>query len=281
LNNYTRLACSLAICFAAWPAVAQERYDKHESTDRFYITLGGFSQSEIRSTLSLNAKNPSGGLVLGTIIALEKQFDLDDQVTTVRLDGWYRFNARHRIGWTYWQSDREGVRTYNGSESIMLGSITIDPGDTITTSEDGGLLAVDWSYSFVNTSKYEAWLGAGLNAQRIDTTIVVLVGGGTSTLQESAKATIPIPTLNFGGLWNFNKRWRILVTQELFGIKIGDIRAKLNNTRALAEFNITRRFGIGAGFERYSFEVDAESNDFLGQLDTSYTGLSLYLKGQL
>ena len=48
-----------------------------------------------------------------------------------------------------------------------------------------------------------------------------------------------------------------------------------------AEFNITRRFGIGGGFERYSFEVDAEKDDFLGQADTSYTGLSLYLKGQL
>ena len=73
----------------------------------------------------------------------------------------------------------------------------------------------------------------------------------------------------------------MIVTQELFGIKVGDIRAKLNNTRILAEFNITRRFGIGAGFERYSFEVNAESDDFLGQFDTSYTGLSFYLKGQL
>ena len=98
--------------------------------------------------------------------------------------------------------------------------------------------------------------------------------------QEDAKGTVPIPTLSFGGRWNFNKRWRMLVTQELFGIKVGDCEGKLNNTRILAEFNITRRFGIGGGFERYSFEVDAESDDFLGQLDTSYTGLSLYLKGQ-
>ena len=230
MTSFTRFACAMAICFVALPAVAQERYDKHELTDRFYITLGGFTQDEIRSTLRLNAKTPSGGIALGTLIGLENQFDLDNQVSTVRLDGWYRFNERHRIGWTYWQTDRDGVRTYNGSESITIGSITIDPGDTITTNEDGGLFAVEWSYSFVNTSKYEAWLGAGLNAQRIDTTIVVQVGGGTNTLQESAKATVPVPTLNFGGLWSFNKRWRMIVTQELFGIKVGDIRAKLNNT---------------------------------------------------
>ena len=48
----------------------------------------------------------------------------------------------------------------------------------------------------------------------------------------------------------------------------------------MAEFNITRRFGIGGGFERFKFEVDAEGDDFVGQFDVSYTGLSLYLKGQ-
>ncbi len=274
------IALSVALCVAAEPAWSQERYDEHELTDRFYITLGGFSQTEIRTTLRLDAKTPQGGIALGTLIALEQQFDLDEQVNTGRLDGWYRFNERHRLGWTYWQSDREGVRTYNGSDSIEIGDVTIDPGDSITIKEDGALLALDWSYSFVNTSKYEAWLGAGLNFQRIDTSIDISVGGGGNTLQQDAKGTVPIPTLNFGGRWNFSKRWRMFVSQELFGLKIDDFEGKLSNTRILAEFNITRHFGIGGGFERYRFEVDAESDDFIGQLDTSYTGLSLYLKGQ-
>jgi len=172
------------------------------------------------------------------------------------------------------------VRIFDGSESITIGDITIDPGDTVTTKGDTALVVVDWSYSFVNTSKYEAWLGLGLNFQRVDTTIAVTVGGGVNTLQQEAKGTIPIPTLNFGGRWDFSKRWRMIVSQELFGIKVGDFEGKLNNTRILAEFNIARNFGIGGGFERYRFEVSAESDEFLGQLDTSYTGLSLYLKGQ-
>jgi len=274
------IAFSVALCAAGWPALAQERYDEHEMRDRFYIALGGFLQTEVKTTIRLDAKTPAGGIALGTVIALEQQFALDDEVSTGRLDGWYRFNERHRIGWTYWQSDREGVRTFDGSDPITIGDITINPGDTVTTNEDGGLFAVDWSYSFVNTSKYEAWLGLGLNFQRVDTTIAVNVGGGANTLQQEAKGTIPIPTLNFGGRWDFSKRWRMIVSQELFGIKVGDFEGKLNNTRILAEFNIARNFGIGGGFERYRFEVSAESDEFLGQLDTSYTGLSLYLKGQ-
>ena len=288
-NTRTVLSCSrkvlaIALSVALWaaiaPARAQERYDDHDLKDRFYITLGGFSQTEIRTTLRLDATTSQGGIALGTVISLENQFDLDNQVSTGRLDAWYRFNERHRLGLTYWQTDRSGVRTYNQRESISIGDITIEPGDNITTQDDGQLVALKWSYSFVNTSKYEAWLGVGLNFQKIDTTIGVNVGGGTEMFQESAGGTVPIPTLNFGGIWNFNKRWRMLLTQELFGIKVGDFTGKLNNTRVLAEFSITGHFGLGAGFERFSFEVDAKGDDFRGQFDTSYTGLSLYLKGQ-
>ena len=143
------------------------------------------------------------------------------------------------------------------------------------------MYAVNWSYSFVNTSKYEAWLGAGLNFQSIDKTIDINVGGGSEQLQQAAKATVPIPTFNFGGRWNFSKRVRMLLMQQLFGIKIGDFSGKLTNTRLLAEYSITSHFGIGGGLERFSFEVEAEGDEFAGQLDSSYSAFTLYLKGQL
>jgi hypothetical protein len=269
-----------AICAGSGSAWAQNRYDDHELTDRFYITLGGFSQTDIRTTIRIDAKSPDGAIGAGTVIGLESLFDLDEEVTTGRLDGWYRFGKKHRIGWTYWRSQREGLSTYNGDESIEIGDVIINPGDTVATDDKNQLIAVNWSYSFVNTSKYEAWLGAGLNFQEIDKTIVINVGGGTNQLQVGAKGTVPIPTFNFGGRWNFNKRWRMLLMQQIFGIKVGDFSGKLNNTRILAEYSITSHFGLGGGFERYNLEVEAESDDFLGQLDRSYSGFALYLKGQ-
>ena len=270
----------VALCAGSGSAWAQNRYDDHELTDRFYFSLGGFSQTDIRTTIRVDAKSPSGAIAAGAVIGLESLFDVDDKVSTGRLDGWYRFNKKHRIGLTYWRTAREGMSTYNGNDSIEIGEIVIDPGDTIVTDDKSQLLAVNWSFSFVNTSKYEAWIGAGLNFQKIDTDIQVNVGGGTNQLQQDAKGTVPIPTLNFGGRWNFSPRWRMLLMQQLFGIKIGDFSGKLDNTRILAEFDITSNFGVGGGFERFNFEVDAEGDDFVGQMDTSYTAFSLYLKGQ-
>jgi hypothetical protein len=147
---------SVALCVAAGPVGAQDRYDDHELTDRFYVTVGGYSQSDLRTTIRIDAKSPDGAISAGTVIALESLFDVDDQVTTGRLDGWYRFNDRHRIGWTYWRTSREGLSTYNGNESIEIGDVVVDPGDTIKTDDKSQLLAVNWSYSFLNPRKYEA-----------------------------------------------------------------------------------------------------------------------------
>lgn len=269
----------LAIFAGSGAAWAQNRYDDSEMEDRFYITLGGFAQTDIRTTLRLDAKSSDDRIAAGALIGLESLFDVDDKVTTVRLDGWYRFTKRHRISWTYWGSKREGLSTYNG-DPIDIGNVTINDNDSIATEDKSRLMAVNWSYSFVNTSKYEAWLGTGLNFQTIDYQIDVNVGGSQTTNQESAAGTVPIPTINFGGRYNFGKRWRLLVMQQLFGLKIGDFSGKLNNTRFLAEVNITPKFGLGGGFERFNFEINAESDDFLGELDKSYTALTLYLKGQ-
>jgi hypothetical protein len=275
-------AVCLALCAAASPAWAQKLFDDHEIQDRFYITIGGFQQDDIRTTLRVDAKTPSGGIAAGAVIAVESLFAVEDNVSTVRLDGWYRLNRKSRIGFTYWRTKRDGLKVYDGDEDIEFGDITITPGDSLTIESKSSLLAVSYSYSFVNLEKFEAWLGGGLNFQGLDTTAMVdLQGQGTQTFEEEAKATVPIPTINFGMRYDFTKRLRMMAKQEMFGLDIGDYSGKLSNTRILAEYNITKNFGLGAGFERYSLEVDASGEDFDGSYDSSYTGLSLYLKGQI
>jgi hypothetical protein len=274
------IAISFALLSVCGPVWAQKSYDDHEPRDRFYITIGGFQRTDLRTTLRLDAKSPQAGLGLGAVIGLESLFGVENQVTTVRLDGWYRFGKKNRIAWTYWASSREGLSTYDG-DTIEIGEIVIEPGDTVAVNDDSRLFAVSWTYSFLNTEKYEAWLGAGLNFTTIDTAIDVNIGELVGQAEEKAKGTIPVPTINFGGRWNFSKRVRMLFFSQLFGLKYGDYEGKLNNTRILAEWDITKHFGIGGGFERFAFEVDAEGENFRGSLDTSYTGLVLYLKGQI
>jgi hypothetical protein len=276
------IACFLVTCAAVSPAWAQKLFDDHEMEDRFYITIGGFQQDEMRTTVRVDAKTPEGGIAAGAVIALESLFSVDDNVTTARLDGWYRLNRKSRLNWTYWRTDRDGNSVYESDDPVTIGDVTISQGDSIEIEDKSMLMAVSYSYSFVHLEKFEAWLGGGFNFQRIDTKIVVDVGGqGIQTRDEEAKATVPVPLLNFGMRYSFSKRLRMLVLQNLFGLRVGDFSGRLNDTRLLAEYGITKHFGLGAGLERFSLQIDAEGEDFNGSYDASYTGLSLYLKGQL
>jgi hypothetical protein len=275
------IACWLTLGVAVSPVWAQKLFDDHEIEDRFYITIGGFEQDEIRTTIRLDAKTPEGGIAAGAVIALESLFSVDDRVTTGRLDGWYRLGKKSRIGFTYWRTTRDGRKVYASEDDITVGDTTITQGDFIETEDKSTLFAVSYSYSFVNLEKFEAWLGGGLNFERVQTTVVADIGGQGVQFEEEAKATVPIPLLNFGMRYNFSKRLRMLVRQEMFGIRIGDYSGRLSDTRILAEYGITKHFGFGGGLERFSLQVDAEGENFNGSYDSSYTGLSLYLKGQI
>ena len=281
LNTAFACVISIALLSISLPVWAQKSYDDHEFPDRFYITVGGFSQRDLRTTLRLDAKSPQAGLGLGAVVALESLFDVENEVSTVRLDGWYRFGKKHRIAWTWYETDRDGASLYTDEEPIQIGNLVINQGDGVTVNDKSRLIALSWTYSFLNTWKYEAWLGLGLNTSSLETTIDVDVGDEDRKIQEEAKGTIPVPTILLGGRWNFNRRIRMILLQQFFGLQYEDYEGRLNNTRVLAEWDIIKNFGIGGGFERFSFEVDAESENFRGSLDTSYSGFILYLKGQI
>ena len=94
----------LAIAMSASPTLAQERYDGEDPRERFSIRLGGFSQKDTESTIRFDSKT----LGIGTIIELEDNLKVDDESSTLRLDGFYRFNPRHRLDWSWFQSKRDG-----------------------------------------------------------------------------------------------------------------------------------------------------------------------------
>ena len=274
------LAFCLVACASASATWAQQLYDDRELDDRFYITIGGFSRDDIRTTMQVNAKSESGAVSAGAIIALESLFNVDEEVQTGRIDGWYRFNRKSRINFTAWTTDRDGEAVYEGEDPITIRNTTITTGDSIVTEDKTTFFAASYSFSFVNLEKFEAWFGGGLNTQKVNTKMTLGLQDEVQTFEEDAKATIPIPTLNFGMRYNFTKRCRILLFQDLFGLRIGDYSGKLNNTRLLAEYNFVQHFGVGGGFERRNIQADADGDDFSGSLDTSYTGLTLFLKGQ-
>ena len=96
------LVCRLA---AGAFALADDRYDDAQPAERFKLRIGGFLIDRFDTT----ARFDSTQYPIGTLIDLEQDFNLDASETVMRIDGFYRFNNRHRIDWTWYHSRRSGA----------------------------------------------------------------------------------------------------------------------------------------------------------------------------
>jgi hypothetical protein len=281
LLKHSPTALLLLCLVPAPPLSAQDRYDGKEPAERLQIRIGAFVIAEFDTTVRFDSKT----LPVGTVLDLEDGLDVTSSQTVARLDGSYRFSPKHRIDWTYFSSRRSGDATATqdieiGDPSDPDGSETIPVGADIQTTWDFDLLQVGYAWSFLNTRRYEWYLGGGLNIRRLDGEISYTADDGSSVQQGSvdAKGTLPLPTVSIGGRWNFNDKWQSQFTYQVFFLKIGDYEGSQQEVLLRFEHNTFKHVGFGAGLNGINLNLSAENDKFFGELDSRILGLLAYVK---
>jgi hypothetical protein len=272
----------IAACLLlAPPLSANDRYDDGAPGKGFNINLGAFVMTRVDTSVRFD----SNIVPIGTTIGVEDTLDVDSSDTTGRIDGWYRFNERHRIDWTYYRSKR-------GGDAIATRDITIgDPEDPdgIDLISAGAQIESTWKYdmfkigyvwSFLNKERYEWFIGTGLSIRNMDLDIAYRAGGSGS-LQTDArrvKQTIPLPHLTIGGRWGITPKLDALWKYELFYVELGDYQGAQQDLMAVIEHQTFKNVGFGGGFNIVSLDLTANGSDFRGELDSSTAGVLVYLK---
>lgn len=268
------LCLIIGLCVASEQASGQARYDDHPLRDRFKINLGGFETRDSSSAIRIDDRS----LRLGTLLDLEDDLNVEDSATVFRLDGYYRFNRAHRLEWTYYSLKRDG--TAGLSRDIQIGNVEFPLGFTIDTELDIRVAELGYVWSFINVEPYEFFLGAGLNVRDVGLTAVGtgLLAGTERSFDDSG--TLPMPTVTLGGRYNVLDKLSLNFKMETFGIKFDQQSGRLQDTYFLAEYDITKNFGIGGGLNVYNLDLEfARDDDFSGELKSSYRGILVYFTG--
>ena len=258
-------------------ATAQERYDDHEFDDRLYLQLGGYHTTNIDTTLQVDSKS----LGLGTVIDAEDLLDVERSITVLRFDGYRRFTRSHRLEWTYFDQTRNGSIALD--EDIDLGDVTFPAGFELDTELQFRLVKASYSWSFINTARYEFFLGAGLNLR---TTGLRMRGEGeigdfTEVITFDESATLPLPTVAVGLRYSLGDRVTFSVRSETFFISINDASGRLQDNNFLVDYRIGRRLGIGGGINFFSFDLEDDlDSDKVIKSDTSHVGIQLFLSAR-
>jgi hypothetical protein len=254
------------------PGIAQAEEDGYgPGQDRWKFELGGFFPA-IDTELEVNGTN------VGTVIDLE-DLGYDENESIFRLDGYWRFARKHRLGFGFYQFNREGNTVL--TRDINIGDQTF-PLNARTSSElDLGFYTIDYRYSLYQSEKWEIAGGLGLYwvdfafsfAASVDVNNNPLPG---APIFESTDFNGPLPFLVLSFEYYITPKWLAIIKASYFQLNVEDIDGRLTTLGAKLEYQFTKRWGLGLGYDSFRIDVDADDDNLSSTVDYNYHGIQVY-----
>jgi len=235
--------------------------------ENFSVSLGLFL-TERDSKTRVDGTIPDSG----TPVDLENDLGLDKSDNVFRIDGYYRFNEKHRIDFSVFDLSRSASKEI---EKEIDWNDTIYPiNTTVDASLDLAIYKLAYTWSFMRRDNGYLGLTAGLYTADIGTSISAESIGRSS----SGGVTAPLPVLGLRGQYDFSEKWSLRASAEIFALEYGDFSGSLYDAFASVDYQITDHVALGAGINVVNINVGVSKPNLDGDLDWRYDGGLLFLK---
>jgi len=269
-NRYRSIgALGALLALTGIPGIGQEPVlaDEHLAfSEKYGFRLAYYSIQKADTDITVLSSQG-----LGTGFSFVDDLGGEDSVAIPRLDGFYRFNDKHRIELGYFRIEREGRNVL--AIELDIGDQTFTAGETVISDIKTELFKVDYAYSFYRSRQVELSVSAGLNF----TTYEFDYALASDSNADSSDASGPLPMFGLRLGYAITDRWRLNFISEAFYIKLGD---EFDGSFQYSEINLQRRFSnnlaLGAGVTRYSIDLEAKDDDWKGRLADNHRGLMVY-----
>jgi len=257
-------------------ANAEEGYGP--GTDRFKFNLGGYFPA-ISTDVQVEAGDDN--------IDLEETLGLGEDETVGRLDGYWRFAQRHRLGFGYYRLNRD-AQTYLSADLDIGGGDPWPAKALIATDLTLDFYQLNYMYSFYQGEKWEIGGTIGAYWVRAETTLALaaqigdcpdgddcLEAGG---LYESDTFEGPLPLIGLVFEYYITPKWMATFKGGYFQLTINDYKGSIGNLGASVEYQFTKTFGLGLGYDAFAIKLEAEdanSNNF-ASIEYRYHGVQVY-----
>ena len=258
-----------AIVLATAQGVGAQESAGDSGQDRFTYRVG----AQLFGNFSSRIRIDSETLGRGTEILLEEDLSLENSLQILRLDGAYRFNERHGINASFYDIKRDGGNTI--STEIQFGD-EIFPIDTnVATMFRQGIIKLAYNYMFLNRPKLNLGLSVGVHTMKLKSEVVATDGSRAQARRTDA----PLPVIGIQGSYRFLPKWRVVGSTEWFDIQSGDSQGTFLDALFSIEYDISDRYGIGFGFNRFELDIISGDEKLLGEVDLQFDAALLYFKG--
>lgn len=262
----TRLRLTTLVLAIVLLPIASARGADEPLPDRAMIRLGGFSVRNADTLTRLDSNIAPAGLLIDFEDTLGGETDAD----VARLDGVYRFNGRHALGYSWYALKFGGHRVLQ--TDVTWGDATYSVGGTVDSEVRFDVFKINYQYSLFHQERAELGVLAGLNVMRIG---VGLQATGSNEVRESV--TAPLPVFGVFARYRFSPRWAGYFNYQDFFIDYRNrVKGGLQDLMTGLEYRLSRHVALGAALN--GFAVDLESRDaaFTLHANTRWNGWLLY-----
>jgi len=244
--------------------------DSERPWKTFTIKLGGYVplyDTNIRV-------EGTGGLGLGTEIDLENDLNLDEDLFSYRIDAQWRFFDRHRLNFSFFDLTRDAT-TLLGRD-VTIDDKTFFLGTTIASEWEHKVYVASYTWSFLQTNKYEVGLNIGAHITRLKLQVKGLGPLGLTAKVEGI--TLPLPVVGLTGAYAFTPKLVLKPAAGVFYLKIDEWEGSLVNIDLDLEYNAWKYVGFGIGYNYFRINIDLEADKFHGSAEYEYHGFKFFLK---
>ena len=235
--------------------------------DRYSLSLGVFITDRDGET-QLNTP----GTADGTPVDLENDLGLEQSSSVFRLDGYFRFNEKHRIDFSWFDLSREATKQI---EKDITWEGTLFPiNATIKGDFDLAIYKLAYTWSFMRREKGYLGLTAGLYIADI----AARLSSVNIADREGGDVTAPLPVIGLRGEYNLSEKWSLRASAEYFALEYGDFDGSLFDFYAGVDYRLFDHMALGLGYNNVRMDVDVTAADFDGSLDWNYDGALIFVK---
>jgi hypothetical protein len=269
-----RVFVAILLCCAASVPLARAEDEKEKKAHPYRagaLRLGAFWVFQIDTSVAVKSQD----FPLGIVIDVTKDLGVTDSATVPRVMFSYRFTKHSQLDFDWFSIEREGGKRLE--RTIDFGNREFEIGLGVEAFTDMSIYKGVYTWLFYDESKVTLGLSAGLNV--IDFAFGIDAGPdriGDQGFSERAGITAPLPVLGGRLVYRVSPKFKVLFNADVLMVKYGDYSGTFQDVYALAEFQLSKRFGIGAGLNVLGLDLTVDGDDRLGRIQNTFTGVVVY-----
>ena len=234
--------------------------------DKWFLELGGYFPKT-----ATTAQLDSSSAGVGTIIDFHNMLGMNEKAQAANLAARWRFTERWRLEASYFQTRREGNRTTN--QDIQWGDKFFPAGsEVLNSSLNVSDARVSVGYSLYKTSDKELGIGFGAHVMGYNARISSRVIGS-----ESRRVTAPLPVITAYGAFSMDDKWSIAARLDRFSLTYDQYSGSITGMGLELLYQPFRHVGFGVGYQSLFIDFEATRGDFVGKINQSMQGPTVFL----